>query len=148
MATLRAGVLAAVLCCTLAPVLPGLAQAQAQDFVLALTGDSIITRRLSVYSEPAFTRIIELIRGADAAFTNLEMLFHDFEPYASAASGGTYMRAEPALVKDLVASGFGAYQEVLAVHAEGSLEAEKLMVLRSYDGRPAVQFVRRLAGLE
>ena len=32
-----------------------------------------------------------------------------------------------------------AYQEVLAVHAEGSLEAEKLMVLRSYDRRPALE---------
>src|SRR5207244_11132272 len=51
------------------------------------------------------------------------------------------------LVRDLVASEFGAYQEVLAVHAEGSLEAEKLMVLRSYDRRPAVEFVRQLAGL-
>ena len=51
------------------------------------------------------------------------------------------------LVKELVASEFGAYQEVLAVHAEGSLEAEKLMVLRSYDRRPAVEFVRQLAGL-
>jgi len=36
---------------------------------------------------------------------------------------------------------------VLAVHAEGSLEAEKMMVLRSYDRRPAVEFVRQLAGL-
>jgi poly-gamma-glutamate capsule biosynthesis protein CapA/YwtB (metallophosphatase superfamily) len=79
---------------------------QPSDFTFALTGDSIITRKLSVYNEPAFTRIIELIRGADAAFTNLEMLFHDYEPYASAASGGTYMRAEPALVKDLVWAGF------------------------------------------
>jgi aromatic ring hydroxylase len=52
-----------------------------------------------------------------------------------------------ALVKDLVASGFGAYQEVLAVHAEGSLEAEKMMVLRSYDARPAVDYIRQLAGL-
>ena len=59
---------------------------QQTDFTFALTGDSIITRKLSVYNEPAFTRIIELVRGADAAFTNLEMLFHDFEPYASAAS--------------------------------------------------------------
>jgi len=106
MVSLRAIILASALCCALAPVLPGLAQKQAQDFVLALTGDSIITRRLSVYSEPAFTRIIELIRGADAAFTNLEMLFHDYEPYASAASGGTYMRADPALMKDIVWAGF------------------------------------------
>ena len=72
----------------------------------ALTGDSIITRKLSVYAEPAFLRVINLIRGADVAFTNLEMLFHDYEPYAMSASGGTYMRAEPALVKDLVWAGF------------------------------------------
>jgi poly-gamma-glutamate synthesis protein (capsule biosynthesis protein) len=76
------------------------------DFTLALVGDSIITRKISVYTEPAFTRVIALIRNADVAFANLEMLFHDYEPYASAASGGTYMRAEPALVKDLVWAGF------------------------------------------
>ena len=51
-------------------------------------------------------------------------------------------------IKNLVASEFGAYQEVLAVHAEGSLEAEKQMVARSYDGRRAVDLVRRLAGLD
>lgn len=34
------------------------------------------------------------------------MLFHDYEPYAMSSSGGTYMRAEPALVKDLVWAGF------------------------------------------
>jgi poly-gamma-glutamate capsule biosynthesis protein CapA/YwtB (metallophosphatase superfamily) len=82
-------------------------QAQEQpEISFALTGDSIITRKLSVYAEPAFTRIIDLIRGADVAFTNLEMLFHDYEPYAMSQSGGTYMRAEPALVKDLVWAGF------------------------------------------
>src|SRR5688572_12704396 len=79
---------------------------QPSEMSFALTGDSIITRKLSVYTEPAFTRIIDLIRNADVAFTNLEMLFHDYEPYAAAASGGTYMRAEPALVKDLVWAGF------------------------------------------
>ena len=78
----------------------------AADFTLALVGDAIITRKIAVYAEPAFTRVIDLIRNADAAFVNLEMLFHDYEPYASAASGGTYMRAEPALVKDLVWAGF------------------------------------------
>ena len=78
----------------------------AADFSLALTGDSIITRKISIYTEPAFTRLIDLIRNADAAFTNLEMLFHDYEPYAMNESGGTYMRAEPALLKDLVWAGF------------------------------------------
>jgi poly-gamma-glutamate capsule biosynthesis protein CapA/YwtB (metallophosphatase superfamily) len=79
---------------------------QPAEFSFALTGDSIITRKLSVYGEPAFTRIIDLVRGADVAFTNLEMLFHDYEPYAMNESGGTYMRAEPALVKELVWAGF------------------------------------------
>jgi poly-gamma-glutamate capsule biosynthesis protein CapA/YwtB (metallophosphatase superfamily) len=101
----RTRVLVVVLTLFLAPILPGLAQ-QASDMSFALTGDSIITRKLAVYNEPQFMRIIELIRGADVGFTNLEMLFHDYEPYASAASGGTYMRAEPALVKDLVWAGF------------------------------------------
>jgi poly-gamma-glutamate synthesis protein (capsule biosynthesis protein) len=89
--------------------LAGAARSVAQqpaDFTFALTGDSIITRKLSVYNEPSFMRIIELIRGADAAFTNLEMLFHDYEPYAMNESGGTYMRAEPALLEDLKWAGF------------------------------------------
>jgi poly-gamma-glutamate synthesis protein (capsule biosynthesis protein) len=78
----------------------------ASTFSLALTGDSIITRRLSVYQEPAFVRLIELVRGADAAFTNVEMLFHDYEGHAMNQSGGTYMRAEPALAKELAWAGF------------------------------------------
>jgi hypothetical protein len=32
-------------------------------------------------------------------------------------------------------------------HAEGSLEAEKLMLHRSYDPGPALDFVRRLTGI-
>lgn len=80
--------------------------AQEPTFSMALTGDSIITRRLSVYQEPEFLRMIELIRGADAAFTNLEMLFHDYEGYAMHQSGGTYMRAEPGLARELVWAGF------------------------------------------
>jgi aromatic ring hydroxylase len=61
--------------------------------------------------------------------------------------GGKERLKALSLVRDLVASEFGAYQEVLAVHAEGSLEAEKLMLFRSYDRWPAVEYVRRLAGL-
>jgi poly-gamma-glutamate capsule biosynthesis protein CapA/YwtB (metallophosphatase superfamily) len=75
-------------------------------FSMALTGDSIITMRLSVYREPEFLDMIELIRSADVAFTNLEMLFHDYEPYPMHESGGTYMRAAPAMAKELVWAGF------------------------------------------
>jgi len=89
---------------------PSLSFAQHQtadeEFTMALTGDSIITRKLSVYEEPEFLQMIELIRSADMAFTNLEMLFHDYEPYPMAESGGTWMRADPALADDLVWAGF------------------------------------------
>jgi poly-gamma-glutamate synthesis protein (capsule biosynthesis protein) len=102
---------ASVSAATRAPAAGGQAPAApappaATGFTLALTGDSIITRRLSVHDEPAFRRLIDIVRGADAAFTNLEMLFHDYEPYPMNESGGTYMRAEPALVKELVWAGF------------------------------------------
>jgi poly-gamma-glutamate capsule biosynthesis protein CapA/YwtB (metallophosphatase superfamily) len=73
---------------------------------MAFTGDSIITRKLSVHAEPEFLSMIELIRNADVAFTNIEMLFHDYESYPMASSGGTYMRAQPELVKELAWAGF------------------------------------------
>ena len=89
---------------------PGEAQrAPARDaglYTMALTGDAIITRRLSPYREPEFLQLIELIRGADVAFTNLEVLFHDYEPYPMHSSGGTYMRAAPELAEELVWAGF------------------------------------------
>ncbi|MEZ5101110.1 MAG: 4-hydroxyphenylacetate 3-hydroxylase N-terminal domain-containing protein [Thermoleophilia bacterium] len=51
------------------------------------------------------------------------------------------------LASDLLAREYAGYQSVLAVHAEGSLEAEKLMIFRSYDARRAIGYARELAGL-
>ena len=73
---------------------------------MALTGDSILSQRLSVYREPEFLDLIDLVRRADVAFTNLETLFHDYEPYPMHQSGGTWMRAQPALVDELTWAGF------------------------------------------
>lgn len=52
------------------------------------------------------------------------------------------------LVSDLTASDYGGYQEVLAVHAEGSLEAEKLQTYREYDFSAPLAYAKRLAGIE
>ncbi|MGH9323831.1 MAG: CapA family protein, partial [Vicinamibacteria bacterium] len=84
----------------------GLEAQSSERTTFALTGDSIITRKLSVYEEPQFLSMIELIRGADVAFTNIEMLFHDYESYPMAESGGTYMRAQPELAEELAWAGF------------------------------------------
>ncbi len=75
---------------------------------MALTGDTIITRRLSVHREPRFLELIELIRGADLAFTNLEMLFHDYESHPATDSGGIHFRADPVLARELAWAGFDA----------------------------------------
>jgi len=51
------------------------------------------------------------------------------------------------LASDLTSSDFGGYQEVLAIHAEGSIEAQKLTILRQYDGGAAKSYARELAGI-
>jgi poly-gamma-glutamate capsule biosynthesis protein CapA/YwtB (metallophosphatase superfamily) len=84
----------------------GLAAKVDEPFTLALTGDSIIMQRLQVFREPEFTRLFDLIRGADAAFTNLETLFHDYEAAPAHESGGTWMRTDPPILKELTWAGF------------------------------------------
>jgi poly-gamma-glutamate capsule biosynthesis protein CapA/YwtB (metallophosphatase superfamily) len=86
----------------------GVAQQQPPGgMTFALTGDAIITRRLSPFREPDYLSMIEVIRNADVAFTNLEMLFHTYEEgYPATHSGGTWMAAEPFLAGELVWAGF------------------------------------------
>jgi 4-hydroxybutyryl-CoA dehydratase / vinylacetyl-CoA-Delta-isomerase len=52
------------------------------------------------------------------------------------------------LISDLTTRVYGGYQAVLAVHAEGSIEAEKMAMYRAYDASRAVSLAMRLAGLE
>ena len=51
------------------------------------------------------------------------------------------------LISDLTSSEYGGYQEVLAVHAEGGFEAEKLQAYREYDFRTVAAYARKLAGV-
>jgi len=51
------------------------------------------------------------------------------------------------MISELTASDFGGYQAVLAIHAEGSIEAEKLTIHREYDFRHSLDLVTYIAGL-
>ena len=51
------------------------------------------------------------------------------------------------MVSDLTTGDFGGYHAVLAIHAEGSLEAEKLMISRAYDSKRALAYAKTLAGI-
>jgi aromatic ring hydroxylase len=52
------------------------------------------------------------------------------------------------LIRDYFASDFGGYHELLAIHAEGSLEAQKITILRGFDAAPARQFAAACANLD
>ena len=101
---LKRAAIAAIVCISLNAV--GTAVQLREPFTLALTGDTIIMQRLQVFREPEFTRLFDLIRGADAAFTNLETLFHDYEAPPAHESGGTWMRTDPPIIKELTWAGF------------------------------------------
>jgi poly-gamma-glutamate capsule biosynthesis protein CapA/YwtB (metallophosphatase superfamily) len=81
------------------------------EFSLVATGDSLITMKQSIYSEPEFMRLVSLIRDADVAFTNLEMNLHDYGEgyYPAAESGGTYTRAPPNAIDELKRMGFDIF---------------------------------------
>src|SRR5262249_43230964 len=92
-------------------LLPGLALSSmapgpAEDFRVALAGDAILNRRLSVYDDPAYTALFERVRRADAAFANLETLIPDPGTPGGFESGGAYQSSPPWIVDELKWAGF------------------------------------------
>ncbi len=70
------------------------------------------------------------------------------EKYFRAAAPAAERLAMLKMIADLTVADFGGYQAVLAVHAEGSIEAEKMQILREYDPTRARGRARWLAGLD
>jgi 4-hydroxybutyryl-CoA dehydratase / vinylacetyl-CoA-Delta-isomerase len=52
------------------------------------------------------------------------------------------------MISDLTTGEYAGYQAVLAIHAEGSIEAEKLTILAQYDRQRAMDYAMWLAGLD
>ncbi|MCZ6675869.1 MAG: hypothetical protein O7E52_01340 [Candidatus Poribacteria bacterium] len=52
------------------------------------------------------------------------------------------------LIRDLTASDFGGYHELLAIHAEGSLEAQKITIYRGYDLERCKSLAKQAAGMQ
>lgn len=79
------------------------------EFTLVVTGDSIITQRISAHDEEEFLSMIEHIRSADIAFTNLEVLIHSYEGYPTPDCQGTHMAADPFVASELRWAGFNLF---------------------------------------
>lgn len=82
---------------------------------LAAVGDAIITRRILPFEhdgDPRFKRMVEVIRGADAAFLNLEIsLFRlsGFRGWPEVENGGNWELGPPEAAHDLKAMGFDLF---------------------------------------
>lgn len=80
---------------------------------LAATGDSILTRRISMNTNPDFLEVSRLLRGADVSFTNLEFTV-PHEPWmATPKNNGMnytiHIGAEPFVLDELKEFGFNLY---------------------------------------
>ena len=103
------------------------------NFRIALTGDSIIDRKVSVYKEPGYLQMFERIRKADAAFSNFEMLIHNFEFAGAAQSGGTYMGANAFVLDELKWGGFNLFGTANN-HAYDFGEGGLMSTIRAFEG--------------
>jgi poly-gamma-glutamate synthesis protein (capsule biosynthesis protein) len=79
------------------------------ELTLALSGDSLITRRIAVYEDDPTQRLLEVLRAADVAFTNLETVPNNFQGYPVEESGGSHLGAHEWVLDDLVSAGFNLF---------------------------------------
>ncbi len=75
--------------------------AQSGDLNIALTGDSMPTRHLTPFTEDGYLALVELLRGADCAYTNLETTVRRDHEGLHDLSQGTLMSTPPELLEDL-----------------------------------------------
>jgi poly-gamma-glutamate synthesis protein (capsule biosynthesis protein) len=68
---------------------------------IALAGDVLLSRGLTVFREPQFLRLRELLQGTDVCFANLESSVLRYGEGIPAVRIGTHMVTEPELLDDL-----------------------------------------------
>lgn len=105
-----------------------------------------------------YHRMIALLQdisgGILVTAPGVEALQHpETGPYVEKYLGGADVSAAERLralsmISDLTASDFGGYQEVLAIHAEGSIEAEKMTIHREYNFQKSLELAKYIAGLD
>ena len=76
---------------------------------LALTGDSILQRRLLSRTDPVVRPLFDLVRSADVAFTNLEVLPNDYRGDPALESGGSHFGAPAWVLDELREAGFDLF---------------------------------------
>lgn len=79
-------------------------------FTLAATGESMCTRRISCHQEEEFLALVDILRKADAAHTNLETRIHTCKGYPMPVDTlgltQSYQQADPFVAEELKWMGF------------------------------------------
>ncbi|CAN5518421.1 CapA family protein [soil metagenome] len=76
---------------------------------LALTGDSIVLRKIAMYDDEPTAGLIRTIQAADVAFTNLAVLPNDYQGYPAVESGGSHFAAHHWVVDELTSMGIDLF---------------------------------------
>jgi poly-gamma-glutamate synthesis protein (capsule biosynthesis protein) len=74
---------------------------EAERFSIALGGDFMLTRPITMHDEPAFLAVVDAFRDCDAGFVNLETVVRRLNEGAPGITRGTYMTTAPELLNDL-----------------------------------------------
>src|SRR5262245_42002046 len=70
-----------------AAVRPARSFGAARPITVAATGDCVLTRRVSRITDPGFLDLVKLVRNADCAYGNCELVMTDPEPGFPTATG-------------------------------------------------------------
>ena len=81
-------------------------QSDSGDIRMFLCGDLMPSRRLTCFQEKNYLALVELVRGANVAFANLETPVRHRHEGAADSHQGTPMTADPVLLQDIRWMGF------------------------------------------
>jgi len=100
------------------------------DITMALTGDTIMSQRLSPFKEPEFMSVLEVIRNADVAITNFESIIRNGRGFPS-FSTGTYMNSPVYIADELKWAGFDmvthANNHAMDYNFDGLMESVRVL---------------------
>lgn len=94
------------------------------DIAIVAVGDIMLTRHLTPFTEPQYLALVELVRGGDASFFNLETAVRLPDEGAPIATRGTIMTTPPGLLEDIKWMGFniaGAANNHVTDYGQGGI---------------------------
>ena len=74
---------------------------EAGKFSIALGGDCMLTRPITMFDEPEFLAVAKTFRESDVGFVNLETVVRRWDEGTPGITRGTYMTTAPELLQDL-----------------------------------------------